>query len=189
MHYRLTCPCGVSHAVSTSQAGQELHCACGNTLSVPTLRGLKELPPAEPAGAEALSMRAHDQARRPSILLGTLFVIIFLAIPAVIFFAYQRLSLDTSNTRQAEQQLAFKQLDAAGPEQLSEAWEAYSTTPLGPPVKPDFYKVEREARTWNWCIGITCGIALLAAITAAAIIVQNRQARDRRLTAQTQSGS
>lgn len=185
MHYRLTCPCGVSHSVSTSQAGQEFHCTCGNTLQVPTLRGLKELPQIDPVASEGPRRKDVDQARRPSILLGTLFVIIVLAVPTAIFFGYQRMKLDTSLTQEADQQQAFEQLDAAGPLQLSEAWDSYSTIPLGPPAKPPFYYVQRHARTLEWRMAIAGTIALLAAIAAASVLVIHRQSRESGSTSQT----
>lgn len=189
MHYRLTCPCGVSHSVSTSQAGQELHCTCGNTLPIPTLRGLKELPRIEPSTAEAAPASDGPDARQPSIVLGSLFAIIFLAVPMAIFFAYQRTKVDTSFTQEADQEQAFAHLDAAGPQELSEAWDTYSTIPLGPPSKPDFYHVQRVARALEWRAAIACGIALLAAIAAAAVAVVRRQSRENRQPLQTHAGS
>lgn len=185
MYYRLTCPCGVAHSVSTSQAGQEIHCSCGNSLQVPTLRGLKELPPSQPVASERPTRKDADQARRPSILLGSLFAIIFLAIPTAIFFGYQRMKLDTSLTQEADQQQAFEELDAAGPLQLSEAWDSYSTIPLGPPTKPPFYYVQRYARTLEWRIAIAGTVALLAALAAAVVLVVHRQSSETRSTAQT----
>jgi len=47
-NYRLPCSCGQSVRVSTSQAGQTVHCTCGAPLEVPTLRGLRSLPPDDP---------------------------------------------------------------------------------------------------------------------------------------------
>ncbi len=41
--YLLPCECGQKLAVSTTQAGERLHCTCGRQLEVPTLRGLQAL--------------------------------------------------------------------------------------------------------------------------------------------------
>jgi hypothetical protein len=43
----LRCTCGRDLVVSNSQAGQELTCACGKIVAVPTLRGLAALPLAQ----------------------------------------------------------------------------------------------------------------------------------------------
>jgi hypothetical protein len=42
--YLILCECGAEHPVSTHQAGAELSCQCGKTLSVPRLRDLQQLP-------------------------------------------------------------------------------------------------------------------------------------------------
>ncbi|MGN6544757.1 MAG: hypothetical protein ACTHK7_06895 [Aureliella sp.] len=177
MYYRLTCPCGVAHSVSTSQAGQEIHCTCGNSLQVPTLRGLKELPPVDPATAPEVRYREAGHSRRPWILLGTMFVLIFLSVPTAIFFGWQRMKLDTSLTQESDEQQAFAQLDAAGPLVLSELWESYETLSLGPPNKPLFYHIQQKARALNFRIAMACGIALLAAVVAAAVLVMQRERR------------
>jgi hypothetical protein len=54
--YLISCSCGRQHAVDTAQAGDSLTCQCGETVAVPTLRQLRQLPPAEsepaaPAGS------------------------------------------------------------------------------------------------------------------------------------------
>jgi hypothetical protein len=45
--YLLPCSCGQKLAVSVRQAGQSVRCTCGASLEVPTLRGLRELHPAD----------------------------------------------------------------------------------------------------------------------------------------------
>jgi hypothetical protein len=48
MNYLLPCKaCGTELAVSTGQAGQTLHCRCGATIDVPSIRELRNLPAAE----------------------------------------------------------------------------------------------------------------------------------------------
>ena len=46
MKYLLPCSCGKSVAVEVSQAGQSVRCPCGNTLDVPAMRLIRQLPPA-----------------------------------------------------------------------------------------------------------------------------------------------
>lgn len=41
--YLVPCTCGQQHRVRSSQAGEQLTCQCGATVSVPTIRGLKQL--------------------------------------------------------------------------------------------------------------------------------------------------
>jgi hypothetical protein len=179
MQYQLTCSCGTTHRVSVSQAGQSLTCACGNSLSIPTLRGLKELPPAQAGDATTSHSSERAETGRPSVWVGILFAIMFLAVPCAIFFAYQRLTMDTSNTEEADRNAAFAELDAATPLMLSDAWNQYSTIALGPPNKPSFYHAEQARRSLEWKIVISSTIALAAAASAAAISVSRRVAREK----------
>ena len=52
--FLLPCSCGQKVRVSNAQAGGEVYCVCGKSLSVPTLRGLRQL---EPAPAERVAKR------------------------------------------------------------------------------------------------------------------------------------
>ena len=53
--YLLPCSCGKSIAVSVSQAGDKVHCECGQELEVPTLRQLRELAPEQTDSTESAS--------------------------------------------------------------------------------------------------------------------------------------
>jgi len=44
--YLLPCPCGQKSRITAAQAGEQVTCACGKTLIVPTLRGIRQLEPA-----------------------------------------------------------------------------------------------------------------------------------------------
>jgi len=46
--YLLPCKCGTKTPVSTARAGEVIRCACGAELQVPSMRGLRELEPADP---------------------------------------------------------------------------------------------------------------------------------------------
>jgi|GEM_PF-1571069 len=56
--YLVPCTCGEQLRVRASQAGEQLGCKCGAAVSVPTIRGLKQLPMVddEVAGPAALPM-------------------------------------------------------------------------------------------------------------------------------------
>src|SRR5437764_1041958 len=47
--YLLSCECGQTTPVTIAQAGRELGCVCGKVLHVPTMRGIRQLPPAPQA--------------------------------------------------------------------------------------------------------------------------------------------
>lgn len=60
--YVLPCPCGQETAVEATQAGQEIRCACGAVLEIPSMRGLSELERAEAGGAATTSSSASGRA-------------------------------------------------------------------------------------------------------------------------------
>lgn len=53
MKYLLTCQCGAKIEVEPSQAGDFVACVCGASIEVPTLRQIRELPQAAPAGLKS----------------------------------------------------------------------------------------------------------------------------------------
>ena len=175
MHYQLTCACGVQHAVSPSQAGQTLTCSCGNSLAIPTLRGLKELPVVEPTAPAKGRTTSAATSSRPSILTGLLVAIFFIAVPVAFFYGYQRLTMDTSQTEEAERAEAFETIDQANAVMLSDAWDQFSTTGLGPPNKPMFYYVQRRRQQLEMGVAIASGVALVCGLAAGALAAGRRQ--------------
>ncbi len=175
MYYELTCSCGVKHAVAVSQAGQSLNCSCGNSLAIPTLRALKELP--QVADSTPLPKRAIDKpaSGRPSLLIGALVAVFFIALPTAIFYGYYRATMDTSLTEDSDREIAFEAIEKAEPVGLSEVWDQYSSTALGPPSKPDFYYVQRKRRELETGMAVAAGIALVAGLTAGTLAAGRRQ--------------
>src|SRR5262245_32317227 len=55
--YLLPCACGQLVRVGNAQAGGQVLCACGKSLAVPTLRGLRQLEAAPPEIAKKLPLR------------------------------------------------------------------------------------------------------------------------------------
>lgn len=173
MYYQLTCSCGATHAVSASQAGQNILCACGKTLEVPTLRGLAALPVAIAPDQETRAIDKADR-RKPSLALGAMFAVIFLAVPTSIFFLYERWIMDTSLSEQSDRETALSQIEKSNDAELSAIWYEFSTVSLGSPTKPAFFHVQKRARSLEQNSAIAAGIAVLAGIVAAGICVARR---------------
>jgi hypothetical protein len=73
-HFLLPCSCGQKVRVGNAQAGGQVICACGKSVSVPTLRGLRQLEPApvEVIGKTALQWSpVHGAAFAGALLLAT----------------------------------------------------------------------------------------------------------------------
>jgi len=58
--FLLPCSCGQKVRVGIAQAGEQVACACGNRLAVPTMRGIRQL---EPAPADSLTKSAPGWSR------------------------------------------------------------------------------------------------------------------------------
>lgn len=156
-------------------------CACGRSLSIPTLRGLRELPTSPLDDATSLRSDDLSSSRKPSLALGLLFTVILLAVPVAIFFTYQRLRLDTSFTEQVDREQAYSHLESLPPDELSRTWNGFSTHGLGDPVKPAFYNLLQYARGLERIMITAWTIALIAAISAAIILVRRRERQENSL--------
>lgn len=172
MNYLLSCSCGRQHTVSRSQAGQEITCECGNTLQVPTLRGLTSLPSADP-GESPLPPRASGERtawqgwRGPAIALASAGLIISLAYCG--WFSLQRSLIDTSYTADSEIAAGNELFDLYDPEELSLVWESYEVAGLRTKQPPEFYLWNRYAETRERYAMVSGSLAGFFAVMVAAI--------------------
>ncbi len=70
--YYLPCSCGKKIEVDAGQAGLSVRCQCGADLTVPTMRGLKQLEPVEAPSevVAAETQQANWGARQGVVFLG-----------------------------------------------------------------------------------------------------------------------
>ncbi len=147
MGYLLTCECGREHTVTRSQAGQVIPCVCGQSIRVPTLRGLSKLPLAPDPSASAgtsTSRSAWAGWRGPTLSLTT--AIFMIATAACLWFSLQRYMIDTSYTTETEIAAGNELFDVYAPEELSLVWNDYEKFGLGRKTRPQFYLWERYAK-------------------------------------------
>jgi len=81
-HYLLPCSCGQKLRVAAAQAGGQVSCACGQSLTVPTLRGLRAL---EPAAVEANSKAAPGWSITHGVFFSSGLVLIVVGIALIAF--------------------------------------------------------------------------------------------------------
>ncbi len=180
MNHLLTCECGREIAVTRKQAGQEIACACGKTLRVPTLRGFAELPvatSANPAGDGSDSRQ--DQAasawsgwRGPAIAVAS--AVFIIAGFATARFLYHRYSVDTSYTIEDEIVAGEELFDQSSPEELSYAWNDYQKLRLAGKDRPWFYRYEKFAQDRERSAMVSGTICLLGGFAAFGIWLTTR---------------
>jgi len=177
----LTCTCGREHVVARSQAGQTLQCACGQTLAIPTLRGLNELPVANPAistatdapyretriPTEASSTGAWQGWRGPAMALATMGFLI--ALSACGWYGWNRFTIDTSYTVDTEIANGHQLFDSYDANTLSLIWHDFGKMGLRTKQPPAFYLWYLYAQELQQKMLVSGGIA--AAFGAAAVAI------------------
>ncbi len=132
-------PCNTfSHAVAAaknrvtrSQAGQSLTCECGETLQVPTLRGLSQLAVAadETIAASSVDRKSWGGWRGSILAAGCAVFVIFL-LPCA-YYIYVRSQLDTSYTVADEIAAGEANYDAMDMPMLFTDWVNFERNALG----------------------------------------------------------
>ncbi len=171
MDRMLSCECGNKIAVSSSQAGRQIHCSfCNAVLQVPTLRGLAELPPlvAEDS-AVPMATRSGETAstwrwRGPAMAVCAAVLLVTLASAG--YFLRNWAQVDRSRDVEAHVAVMNKVFDKADPSELGQIWDEYSSLSLQKP-EPPIYKLLNDwaARNLNYgLIAVGFSIASLAGI-------------------------
>jgi hypothetical protein len=169
--FLLPCGCGKKIRVGTAQAGQSVSCPCGQSVGVPTLRGLRELEraPAEemPAG---MRPRAAWSPWHGAAFSGGLIVAAIALLLALINFWYfggaRFFSTDRSDT---VIEVATEEVDKYTPEQMLAEWNTVVQEGLGHAQPPFWVAAQESAKVYRWrtiafaCLSVT---GLLVAIGA-----------------------
>ena len=174
MKYLLPCSCGESLKVDTSQAGQELTCACGATLEVPTLRGIRQLEPAESTAAPASRSEKKWSAKQGALFgVGVLVAVIGLAVGGMVYLSWRQ--LDTGMNE--EKELAFwnEKIDDLPADEMWDAWQEVKRIGLGPQQPPEYVVIRRNAQKQaRFMIGafVVAGLGLVLA--ASSIVIPSK---------------
>lgn len=163
--YLLPCSCGQRLKVSTAQAGQPIRCACGNELTVPTLRGLRELEVDEgPTKARDRSQRTWDNRHRAA------FVLIVAALGCFLAAGYFLLQVPVLN-EVASDEVVANWLDTGTP---ADVLAIYNDLKKGlPATEIDMEVLESIRSFFLWCASIAAA-AGLAGLIAAGLILRRR---------------
>ena len=169
--YFLPCSCGRQLVIDMAQAGQHVTCECGQSLEVPTMRGIRALKPvAETQPEQASAPRSSSEW---SSLQGAVF-----GIGLLTFFlagcvaAYNGLVLSQIVVQEptaSDFERADAVFDALPPEKMYEVYMHARDEGLGSPQAPD-YVIAKQVRNYyrRLMIGglVVAGIGVLAAASA-----------------------
>jgi hypothetical protein len=143
--YLLPCSCGRKTPVSVAQAGGQIVCACGKSLSVPTLRGLRELEiaPAAPVEAKRGWSRLHGAAFAGGLTVAAIGVVLLamygLQYSQIVGFGMTKdRTADVLRTQEAD-------IESLSPTQILAEWHKDLEEGLGEQEEPPWAKFKRLA--------------------------------------------
>jgi len=162
--FLLPCSCGREIPVEITKAGQQLQCACGAILEVPTLQGLRTLKRAAPD--VAASRKSTWGLRQQLLLVGAVITVIAL-IPAGYLYLYRPQMLD---------------IDTVSP---WHAWNIWLDLRLG--LREGMREIAQfdamVAAYWRW-MGVLGVLATLGLLTMASSLLVPQKKRKSRQQAQ-----
>ena len=159
--FLLPCTCGQKVRVESAQAGGRVSCRCGQSLTVPTLRGLRELEPAKdlaPAKAAPGWSPIHGAIFAVSLLVAGAGLAMIGVYAAIYTAAMQRTTDRTDDViRGINEAQPIESLTPLGA--LAE-WQSQVEPGLHVEVRPEWVSAKAAAaRALNW---IRLGACLLA---------------------------
>ena len=169
--YLLPCKCGQKVRVETAQAGGQVLCSCGQSLAVPTLRGLRALEEAPP---DQTTLK-RSAGRRWSPLQGGLFsagllvMVIALAVLAYNFWQYVQATPYTRDPSSQITEIEGRVIDEIPPADALDEFFRMREEGLGQPTVMPWVQWQNfvaERRTLMIGAGIAAAIGLAALIAA-----------------------
>jgi hypothetical protein len=167
LRFLLPCQCGQKLQVSADQAGDEVPCACGRTVAVPTLRGLQSLERLQSDSPASAAARQWN-FRSGLGFLGLAISLVGLALVGVTFAVGPK--------RPAWPTETVEPVDLSSPESVMHALVgSIGNTGIAPPRKPTGpelrqmqtdiieYHFWRELRVW---MAVVAGVGLLVAVVS-----------------------
>ena len=130
--FLLPCECGQSLVVQIGQAGQDITCACGRTVTVPGMREIRRLQAADPDAAAQSDCRAPAAGLSPARVVFALGVAVaFLGLAFAGFMLVQRSQLDLGLS--ADEQKTFEDgvIEAFSVDLALDAWREMRSAGLG----------------------------------------------------------
>jgi hypothetical protein len=161
--YLLPCSCGQKVRVANAQAGEQVTCVCGKSLSVPTLRGLRQLELA-PLEAEGKAKPGWSRVHGAIFAGGLLLAGVGIALISYYLFRYAQLGgTELAVDRSADVVSGMSaQIDQLSPVQALEMWTGEILTEgLGEAHKPYWVAAKDKLDEYVWWMKV--GGAALAA--------------------------
>jgi hypothetical protein len=172
--YLLPCSCGQKVRIAVSQAGGQVSCVCGKSLSIPTLRGIRQLEPVED--------RVSKPAAAWSPVQGVLFSggMILATVGAVLMvwylIQYARIGPFAVDLSDNFIQGGAAHIDTLSPADLLDVWtKEVLEEGLGEPEKPYWVTAKEKVAEYFWWIKLGGGAMGVGLLLAAATFLSSRR--------------
>lgn len=151
-------------------------CTCGKQLTVPTLRGLRELEVAPADAAASRPARAAWNPVRGAAFSGGLAVAaIALLFAAMNFWLYLEASNYTTDPSQEIMDSEFARIDEATVDDLFDLWTAMSDEGLGHAHAPPWVAAQESAKIFLWRTNAAAGVGIAAILIAIGALLIGRR--------------
>jgi len=168
--YLLPCSCGQKTRITAAQAGAQVACVCGQSLSVPTLRGIRQLEVAPP---EAAARHSASWSPIHGVLFASGLAIASIGLVFLAFYGLRYIQLGghpitrdiTDVVVKAEQQ----RIDKLTPTEALAEWSENLKEGLGEPEEPPWVKANKVMAGYKAYIRasvIALAVGAVLAITA-----------------------
>jgi len=174
MHYLLPCSCGQKVRIAPSQAGGQALCACGKSLSIPTLRGIRALEPAP----EALARPAATWSVLHGLFFSGGMLLAFAGIFLIAWYLYQYVQIGGLAIDRSDDFIkgGAAQIDTLSPVELLEVWtKEVLGEGLGEPEKPYWITAKEKVNEYFWWMEFGAGAVALGILVAAVTFLTSRR--------------
>lgn len=175
MSYLLPCSCGQNVIVEPRQAGGQVRCTCGKELSVPTLRGLKQLKPATTGDSSASrgpAKRAWNPVRGAVFTSGLVLAFLSLLVVGVSLFQYTQVSGFTKDPSAEIREMEDARIDEFSLDEAIGAFKLLRDQGLGEEPPPYWVMAqEAVAAQWRWIAWASAAAVLGVLMSLGAVFV------------------
>ncbi|EMI47135.1 hypothetical protein [Rhodopirellula sp. SWK7] len=166
--YQLTCPkCEAINEVSTAKAGGEISCsACHETIAVPKLGELRNLPSAEPTSQERAASTAAGLSGGRSMAFAGLGLVCLLCLLGAAFCGVNWSNIEVPMTTERHLEMLEESYAEASSAQMIREFEDVTKYGVDIPTPLEYRTIELRKQAWAQKTMAFAGIAAVAFVLA-----------------------
>jgi hypothetical protein len=169
--YLLPCTCGQATPLEASQAGQRVTCACGATLTAPTMRGLAALEKVTEPEPKAKSQRRWSRGQGMLFSGGVVTALVALAATGYMAMIYSEAESNKSQMREFfANQSSDERIDSMAPSDLLKEWYEHQARGLEEAESASWRRFSEVSRHMVMAMGVALAVALAGILTAASAL-------------------